>query len=96
METQDIKKAYTSAQNFITLLSSHYGEAIKNNHPELIKKAQNVMLKYEGEYMDAVILDKPEAQNIVETIVELKETLGLLDSTSYDNIKKRLDNWMLC
>jgi hypothetical protein len=92
METQDIKKAYTSAQNFITLLSSHYGEAIKNNHPELIKKAQDVMLKYEGEYMDAVILDKPEAQNIVETIVELKETLGLLDSTSYDNIKKIEDS----
>lgn len=92
METERIKKAYISAQNFITLLSSDYGEAIKNSYPELIKKAQDVMLRYENEYMDAVISDKPEAQNLVETIIELKETLDLLDSTSYDNIKKIEDS----
>ena len=88
MEAERIKKAYMSAQNFITLLSSEYGDAIRKDYPELVNKAQEVMLKYEGQYMDAVIADNIDAQNIVSNIVELKETLELLDTTSYDSIKK--------
>jgi hypothetical protein len=92
MEAERIKKAYESAQNFITLLSSSYGESIRNEYPELVKKAEEIMLKYENQYMDAVIIHKPEAQNIVETIIELKETLELIDTTSYDSIKRLEDS----
>ena len=88
MEAERIKKAYMSAQNFITLLSSEYGDAIRKDYPELVKKAEDVMIKYESAYMDAVIADKVDAQNIVSNIIELKETLELLDTTSYDSIKK--------
>jgi hypothetical protein len=92
MEAERIKKAYESAQNFITLLSSEYGDSIRKDYPELVSKAEEVMLKYENEYMNAVIANKPEAQNIVETIIELKETLELIDTTSYDSIKRLEDS----
>jgi hypothetical protein len=84
----NLKKAYLSSENLITLLSSSYGDKINKEFPGLISEAKKTMLEYENAYMDSAIIDNIEAQNLLENVIELKDTLSIISQDSYETIKK--------
>lgn len=87
MKNEEVKTTYIAAQKFLAILGSAYGEKLRQEKPELVAIAEDVSKKYQAKYMDIMLGEKPDASALMAEIIDVKNALKLIPTSSYESIK---------
>ena len=88
---QDEINIYLSARKLIDVLSSNYGQQLKTQKPELFKKAENIIEKYQSQYSQYKISNNDELKEYYEAVNESESLLKILPTDSHEAIKQLSD-----